>query len=64
MSPAFIGYYSGTAWSVLGACLAAATVAMVVAGRLPLPATPALVAIGTIAGLGLLALASSLWSPS
>jgi hypothetical protein len=64
LSPLFLGYYADTVWAALGVCVVAAAAVMVGTGRVPIPSTRALVALGGLAGLGVWALVSTLWSPS
>src|SRR5436305_6149815 len=64
LSPLFGGYYADTVWPVLGLCVVAIVGVMGATGRLPMPSTTSLVAVGALVGLGLLALFSALWSPS
>jgi hypothetical protein len=64
LSPLFLGYYSETVWSVIGLGVVVAAGVMVAAGRLRVPSARAVVAVSGLVGLGVLALASALWSPS
>src|SRR5207248_5536343 len=64
MSPLFGGYWSDTLSSVLGLCVVVAAGVMVATGRMPVPSGRALLAVGGLAGLAVVALVSALWSPA